>query len=102
MVKSRKNVSKKNVSKKNVLSTSVLKLCPIGLEPFEEKFNKTFSKSELRKSSVLQRKTFVKELLTPFAPNNIKPENDFYDRINYDWLKNVSLEERQKYIVEID
>jgi putative endopeptidase len=99
---SRKNISKKNVSKKNVLSPSVLKLCPIGLEPFEEKFGKTFSKNELKRSSALQKKTFVKELLSRFSPNNIKPENDFYDYINYNWLQNVSLEERQKYIVQID
>ena len=102
MVKTKKNLTKKNVTMKNVLSPSNLKLCPIGLEPFEEEFSKTFSKSELKKSSASQRKILVKELLTKFAPNNIKPENDFYDYINYDWLKNVSLEERQKYIVQID
>ena len=47
MVKTRKNITKKNVSRKNVLSTNDLKLCPIGLEPFEEEFSKTFSKYEL-------------------------------------------------------
>ena len=102
MVKTKKNLTKKNVTMKNVLSPNNLKLCPIGLKPFEEEFSKTFSKIELKRSSASQRKTLVKELLTRFAPSNIKPENDFYDYINYDWLKNVSLEERQKYIVQID
>ena len=45
---------------------------------------------------------FVKQLLSKFAPHSIKPENDFYDYINYQWLKNVSLEDQQKYIVQID
>ncbi len=80
----------------------MLKLCPIGLKPFEEEFSKTFTKKQLKRSSSIQRKTLVKELLTRFAPNSIKPENDFYSYINYDWLQNVSLEERQKYIVQID
>lgn len=102
MPKTKKIVTRKNVTKKNVLSPNMLKLCPIGLKPFEEEFSKTFSKKELKRSSSLQRKTLVKELLTKFAPNSIKPENDFYSYINYDWLQNVTLEERQKYIVQID
>ena len=102
MVKTKKNTTKKNTTKKNVLSPTVLKLCPVGLKPFEEEYNKTSSKSQLKKTSKIRTKTVVKELLTKFAPNNIKPEDDFYDYINYDWLQNVSLEDRQKYIVQID
>ena len=37
-----------------------------------------------------------------FAPHSIKPEDDFYDYINYQWLKNVSVEQQQKYIVQVD
>jgi len=32
----------------------------------------------------------------------MKPNDDFYDYINYQWLKKVTLEEQQKYIVQID
>lgn len=77
------------------------KKCPIGLKPFMEnylvknKHLKTISKDEFEKQ-------FIKELLSKFAPNSIKPENDFYDYINYQWLKNITLEEQQKYIVQID
>ena len=102
MVKTKKNTTRKNTTRKNILNPAVLKLCPVGLEPFEEEYSKTFSKSQLRKSSTLRTKEIIKELLTPFAPNNVKPKDDFYDYINYDWLKNVSLEDKQKYIVEID
>jgi putative endopeptidase len=87
-----KKRTKKNVTKKikNQL------MCPIGLKSFEEEFSKTAS------SNFKNKTEFVKELLSKFAPNSIKPENDFYDFINYQWLKNVSLEKQQKYIVQID
>jgi predicted metalloendopeptidase len=97
MVKTRKNHSKKNVSKKNQKAD-----CPIGLKPFEDEFNKKLSKLHLKKSSSKRKKAFVKQLLSKFAPHSIKPENDFYDYINFQWLKNVSLESQQKYITQID
>lgn len=100
MVKTRKNKSKKNISKKHNKSTE---LCPIGLKPFEEEFSKKMMKNnQLKKTSSERKKTFVKQLLSKFAPNSIKPENNFYDYINYQWLKNVTLENQQKYITQID
>lgn len=84
-----------NVTRKNKMT-----ICPIGLKPFEEKFSKKINSD--KKSIAKKKKEFVKELLSKFAPNSIKPENDFYDYINYQWLKNVSVEEQQKYIVQVD
>ena len=78
------------------------KLCPIGLKSFEEEFSKGITKSQLKKSSAEKKKEFVKQLLSKFAPHSIKPENSFYDYINYQWLKNVSLEKQQNYITQID
>ena len=101
MTKTKKNLVKKNVTKKNVTKPD-LSLCPIGLKPFEEEFSKKLPNGHLKKSSELQKKHFVKQLLSKFAPHSVKPENDFYDYINYNWLKEVSLEEQQKYIVQID
>jgi predicted metalloendopeptidase len=97
MVKTRKQHIKKNISKKNQKTD-----CPIGLKPFEEEFNKKNSKLYLKKSSSERKKAFVKQLLSKFAPHSIKPENNFYDYINFQWLKNVSLESQQKYITQID
>ena len=99
MVKTASKKVKHNVSKKNV---QPLAMCPIGLKPFEEKFSETISKGSLKTSSEKQKANFVKELLSKFAPNSIKPEDDFYDYINYQWLKNVSVEKQQDYIVQID
>jgi hypothetical protein len=47
MVKTKKNNVKNNVTKKNLKLN--LALCPIGLKPFEAKFNKTLSISTLKK-----------------------------------------------------
>jgi predicted metalloendopeptidase len=100
MGKTKKQIIKKSATKKHL--KQILDLCPIGLKPFEEEYIKTESKNELKRSSVLQKKTFVKQLLSKFAPHSIKPEDDFYDYINYNWLKEVTLEEQQKYITQID
>ena len=97
MVKTQKKGVKKNVTKKNKNID-----CPIGLKPFEEEFNKKINKLQLKKTSIERKKEFVKQLLSKFAPHSIKPENDFYDYINFQWLKNVSLESQQKYITQID
>ena len=77
------------------------KKCPIGLKPFmsnymsEHKYLRKIPNDELEQQ-------FIKELLSKFAPGSIKPEDDFYDYINYQWLKNITVEEQQKYIVQID
>jgi predicted metalloendopeptidase len=76
--------------------------CIIGLKPFEENFSKNISKTSLVKTNAAKKKEFVKELMAKFAPHSIKPNNDFYDYINYTWLKNVDLKEQQKYIVQVD
>ena len=91
-IKGKNNKTQKNYNPK----------CPIGLKPFEEKFSAILPKGHLKLSSNKKNKLFVKQLLSKFSPNSIKPENNFYDYINYQWLKNVSLEEQQKYIVQVD
>jgi predicted metalloendopeptidase len=98
MVKTLKKRIKKGVTKKN----KKIVVCPIGLKPFEDEFSKKIPKNQILKSSAEKKKAFVKQLLSKFAPHSIKPENDFYDYINYQWLKDVSLESQQKYITQID
>jgi len=87
------------IRKNNKYNTSV-----IGLKPFEAKYTKKYkiSKNNINKTTRKQKKELVKQLLSKFAPNSIKPENDFYDYINYQWLKKVKLEQHQQYITQID
>ena len=74
-------------------------VCPIGLKPFQKEFSKKFSSNV---SIATKKKLFVKQLLSKFAPHYLQPQNDFYDYINYQWLKNVTVDEQQQYIVQID
>ena len=94
------NKNKKNNKKKNI--TYKKNICPIGLKLFEEEFSKKLPKGHLKISGSNKKKHFVKQLLSQFAPNSIKPKDNFYDYINYQWLKDVSVEEQQKYIVQVD
>jgi putative endopeptidase len=76
--------------------------CPIGLKPFEEEFSNKLPQGNHKISSVTKKKQFVKQLLSQFAPHSIQPKDNFYDYINYQWLKDVSVEQQQKYIVQVD
>ena len=95
-------------SMKNRLNNShnkTKKICPISLKPFEEKFSKKLRVKEAKKLRTIEtykKKEFAKELLSKFAPSSIKPNNNFYDYINFQWLKNISLEKQQKYIILVD
>jgi predicted metalloendopeptidase len=76
--------------------------CPVGLKPFEATFDKDSLGSTSYKNHMHKMTELSKELLSKFAPHSIKPQNDFYDYINYQWLKNISVEKQQDYIVQID
>lgn len=99
-----KSNKRKNTSN-NKTKKLIAKICPISLKPFEKKFSKQLSLQEsnkLRNLETFKKSEFAKELLSRFAPSSIKPNDDFYDYINFLWLKNVSLEKQQKYIVQVD
>jgi predicted metalloendopeptidase len=93
MVKTKRNI--KNNSNKT-------KKCPIGLKPFMSNYLVKHGNKLSKYSKEEFQNQFTKELLSKFAPHSIKPEDDYYDYINYQWLKNITLEEQQKYIVQID
>lgn len=94
-----RTIRKRTSRKKS--ATTKKKTCPISLKPFMKQYIQ--SNSKLNKITVKQeKKQFLKELLSKFAPHSIKPEDNFYDYINYQWLKNITLEEQQKYIVQVD
>ena len=102
MVKTKRK-NKHNSNNNNNNKTK--KKCPVGLNSFETKYSIQLLKKEKKSLNNLEtykKAEFAKELLSRFAPSNIKPNNDFYDYINYLWLKNVSLSKQQKYIVQVD
>jgi predicted metalloendopeptidase len=101
MVKTnKKKVFSKNKTNKKKKNQNSLVICPIGLKPFEKNLEKIHPNH--LKAINHRKHLFVKELMSNFAPPGIKPYDDFYDYINYQWLQNVSLDEQQKYIVQVD
>jgi|LauGreSuBDMM15SN_2_FD.fasta_scaffold04184_2 predicted metalloendopeptidase len=96
------NKRDKKILNTNNKTQKKMSICNIGLKPFEIEFSKKRGSKFLKKSEKTKKKDFVKQLLSQFAPNSIKPVNDFYDYINYQWLKDITIEEKQKYIVQID
>jgi putative endopeptidase len=98
--KNSSNKTKKNIVKM-VKAVKVPEGCDvIGLQSFENKMGsyELTTKQKVEKT----KKLFAKELVSNFSPKSIKPNNDFYSYINYNWLKNVTLENKQKYLVQID
>jgi putative endopeptidase len=101
----RNNKNKRNNITKRNNTTKTISPCQIGLKSFEDKYSKSLVLKEtknMKSIETLKKRHFAKELLSTFAPSSIKPNNNFYDYINFQWLKNVSLEKQQKYIVQID
>ena len=82
-------------------STKKNRECQIPIKPFEKKFGEHLGKNLVKSNKNIQ-KQIVKEMTAKFAPNAIKPNDDYYDYINYQWLKDISVKEKQKYIVQID
>jgi predicted metalloendopeptidase len=75
----------------------------VNLKPFEKDHEDHFSDKQLIMTNDQVKKTFIKQLLAPFSPSSIKPTSNFYNYINYLWLKTTKLEdEKQKYITQID
>ena len=100
-----KTPKKKNINNKTKKNKNDLKLCPISLKPFEKNYSnllKLEERKKIKNINILSKLEFAKKLLSRFSPINIKPNNDFYDYINYLWLKNITLDKRQKYIVQVD
>jgi putative endopeptidase len=106
MVKTNKNINKpgKNLTRKinyKLQGNELIlrKDCQIGLKGFENKYQKEFRSNKVYN---LSTRKFTKLLLSKFAPSTVTPNNDYYSYINYKWLKNIELEEQQKYIVQVD
>jgi putative endopeptidase len=68
---------------------------------FEDKIEKAYGKLLLDEKFDLE-KEIIKEFKKPINVKGITPQDDFYSYINDRWINNVSVFEKQKYIVQID
>jgi predicted metalloendopeptidase len=76
--------------------------CSVNLQPFEKDYESHLTDRQLVMSNEQVKTTFIKQLLSPFSPHSIKPTSNFYNYINYMWLKNTKTNKDQKYITQID
>ena len=70
----------------------------IGLEPFEC----VLSQKKKKETSIEGIKKFRKQLNAFILQKGIDPKKNFYDFINANWIKKVSLNKEQRYITQID
>ena len=106
----KKNSNKKNSNKKNKNKTfKIYKQLILKkqtkrksfFKPFQKDFEKQLSKSLVKSNNEFKKK-IATQLLQKFSPINLSPKNNFYNYINHKWLKKVSLNDKQKYIVQVD
>ena len=76
--------------------------CSVNLQPFEKDYESHLTERQLVMSNEQVKRAFIKQLLSPFSPNSIKPTSNFYNYINYMWLKNTKIDNNQKYMTQID
>ena len=71
---------------------------------FEDKVDELFKKQKLDivSTSYNLEKEIVTELKKAVNVKNVQPNDDFYSYINDRWIADYKLDEKQKYIVQID
>jgi len=73
------------------------------LNRFEHQYEKNFKHSLMTEDNNIEKR-LIKQFSKQFAPSNIKPINDYYTWINYNWLhtKEKELISEKKYYVQVD
>jgi putative endopeptidase len=97
----RKPIKQFNVS--DILKDTKGPIVPI-FDTFEDKYEEELKKQNidiLVKNRNLEKKT-LREIHEALNTSKYNPVNDFYSYINDRWIKNIKLDDTQKYIVQID
>jgi putative endopeptidase len=68
---------------------------------FEEKFDLVYGDIVSSKDFNLE-KMVLADLKKAVSPSNFKPNQDYYSYINERWIKDITVDESQKYIVQVD
>ena len=54
------------------------------------------------KANLNSQNKLVKMLNTPFSPSKLTAKNDYYNYINYQWLKEQDKDTKKKFFVQVD
>ena len=102
-----KNYNNKTFKRKNLVSNlteeekkELCKKMPTVLEGFEDQFEKDH-KDVLSKKNDVQKK-IISDLNKAISPSKFTPQNDFYSYINERWISETKIEDKFKYIVQVD
>jgi putative endopeptidase len=103
-VKNKKNITLKIKKLASSLSKEekidLCKKMPTVLEGFQEQFEKDY-KAELFKKGDVQHK-IIRDLKKAVSPSKITPQDDFYSYINERWVNESVIDEKYKYIIQVD
>ena len=103
-VKNKKNITLKIKKLASYLSKEekidLCKKMPTVLEGFQEQFEKDY-KDELFKKGDVQ-KGIIRDLKKAVSPSKITPQDDFYSYINERWVNESVIDEKYKYIIQVD
>jgi len=91
---------KKYIHKVERKYSNCLEIIPYSYDPFEKNFM-------TKQSSNSYEKEFIKWMNEPFTDKNIQPNNDFYNYINLNSIKNLkktykNISKKKKYYVQVD
>jgi len=100
------NKKNTNTQKCKPSKEDIIKYCDTNantFSTFEEEYEKTLNKDLVKANKDVQ-KELIKMFSIPFTPGNIRPQDDYYTYINYQWLekKHKELKKEQKYYVQVD
>ena len=97
-----RTIKTKKKSHNKTVKSKYFESCPTQIQPFEEEFGKQMLTKYLKLDNDSKTRDFVKQIIAKSAPTNIKPNQDYYDYVNYIWLQNKHTDKTQKYIVQVD
>jgi putative endopeptidase len=98
------NKTKKVKVMPNLSSSQIKTICKKSyndFNTFEAEYEKS-EKYELVKEKKDVQSELVKLLNQPTSPKDVRPQDDFYNAINYLWLKEITQKKGEEYIVQID
>jgi len=89
-----------NLSKEQ--KVAICRKYPNTFEPFEKDFQKQYDAMIKKNPNFSYGKNVVKRLREAYSPSKINPRTDYFSYINFIWMRDTTVEKRQKYIVQID
>ena len=94
ITKKKKNNIKRNNNTKRYKQKKIVNKCESSYQPFESIYSNNPKSLSIRESNNYQ-KDLIKIFKTPYAPNKITPQNDYYTYINYSWLLKITEKDKK-------